>query len=244
MVGSFDPAFVTVARSHVGLVRGKNEDRYSARPDLGLWAVADGMGGSDDGAFAAGMITEALDGLEPPPPGGSLLPVLRAALSATNARLVAAAQGQGGRRMFGSTVVALLVHERHYMCLWAGDSRAYLLRRGRLHPLTRDHSLVQEMVDSGRLSADAANSHHRRNVITRAMGMDDSLVFESRHGRLAPGDRFLLCSDGLSGVMTDAEIEAVLRADSVHGAADWLLETVLQRGAPDNVTLVLIGVQA
>jgi protein phosphatase len=141
--------------------------------------------------------------------------------------------------------VALLVHEAHYACVWAGDSRGYLYRRGALTPLTRDHSLVQELVDSGAMTAAEARRSNRRNVITRAVGIDAVLELDMRQDPLEPGDLFLLCSDGLTGVLEDDEIAAAFAQASDLGAcADGLIEQSLRRGAPDNVTLVLVRAEA
>jgi serine/threonine protein phosphatase PrpC len=162
------------------------------------------------------------------------------ALTDANAELVRLSAERG---TMGSTVVSLLAHDGHYACLWAGDSRAYLYRAGALKRLTRDHSVVQEMVDAGALSEDHARAHPRSNVITRAVGARDSLDVESVFGAAQAGDRFLLCSDGLTGVVTDREIaEAMIRAP-LEAAAERLLDQALARGAPDNVTLIMVAAE-
>jgi serine/threonine protein phosphatase PrpC len=232
--------FLSVGRTHAGCVRSLNEDALLNRADIGLWAVADGMGGHEGGEVASAAVVEALGGISNFSSAYAFRDAVAEALNATNAQLLALAAERG---TMGATVVTLLAHENHYACLWAGDSRAYFYRNGALKRLTRDHSLVQEMVDAGALSEERARAHPRANVITRAVGARENLDLESAFGNLQGGDRFLLCSDGLTGVVTDREIaEAMIRAP-LEAAAERLLETALARGAPDNVTLVLIAAE-
>jgi serine/threonine protein phosphatase PrpC len=227
-------AFVSAARSHVG-GRNANEDRVLARPEKGLWAVADGMGGHAGGEAASSLVVEALAGVPRCDSGFAFLNEVSHRLQGVNHALLA--------RSGGSTVVALLVHEGHYACLWAGDSRTYLLRGRRLDRLTRDHSLVQELVDAGALTPGEARNHPRANVITRAVGVSETLQLEKRHAPIEPGDTFLLCSDGLFGVMTDDEIADSLSHRDLETAADELLDEALRRRTRDNVSLVLVRAQ-
>jgi serine/threonine protein phosphatase PrpC len=234
-------SFVSTARTHTG-GRQLNEDRVLERPDVGLWAVADGMGGHRAGEVASTMVVEALGRVARFASGYAYLNDVAAHLHAVNREMLDSGGGSAGRPgLMGSTVVALLAHEGYYACVWAGDSRAYLLRGGRLVRITHDHSLVQEMVDSGALTADQARSHPRANVITRAIGVADPLLLEKRHAPIEPGDLFLLCSDGLTGTMQDEEIEERLLRGDLDQAADDLLGLALGRGARDNVSLVLVS---
>ena len=236
--------FASTARTHTG-GRRLNEDRVLERPDIGLWAVADGMGGHMAGDVASNMVVEALGRVARFASGYAYLNDVAAQLQAVNREMLDGAGGGPGRPgLMGSTVVALLAHEGYYACVWAGDSRAYLLRRGRLLRITHDHSLVQELVDSGALTADQARSHPRANVITRAVGVAHPLVLEKRHAPIEPGDIFLLCSDGLTGTMQDEEIEERLRRGDLANAADDLLGLALGRGARDNVSLVLVAAES
>jgi serine/threonine protein phosphatase Stp1 len=145
--------------------------------------------------------------------------------------------------VIASTVVVLIARHGHFACLWAGDSRAYLLRDGALARVTRDHSLVQELVDGGQITDAEAEHHPRANVITRAVGAEADMVeLDKVTGRLTGGDRFLLCSDGLSKELSDPEMADILRADGPETAAERLVEAALARHARDNVTAVVLEV--
>jgi serine/threonine protein phosphatase PrpC len=231
-------AFDTAARTDVGCRRKVNEDSILTRPDLGLWAVADGMGGHSAGDVASKMVVEALGGI---PAGLSVADRAAEArrwLLQTNARL--RAMRADADSTIGSTVVALVCDGPRFACVWAGDSRAYRLRDGAFSQLTRDHSLVQTLVEAGELTAEEARDHPNANVITRAVGADDVLEVETVEGDVRPGDLFLLASDGLTRLMNDAELALGLRAPDLNVAAGRFLETCLARGAPDNVSLILV----
>jgi serine/threonine-protein phosphatase Stp1 len=234
--------FDCVTRTHVGLKRKINEDAVLARPDLGVWAVADGMGGHDAGEVASALVVEMLGAV-----GAGLDVRARAAaahlaLSGAHERLTAMAQAGpgGGSRTIGSTVVALVADGVSYICLWAGDSRGYLWRDGALVQLTRDHSLVQTLVDAGELDPADAQDHPNANVVLRAVGASGALGVDAVDGLVRPGDRFLLASDGLTRLVSDAELAAALGASDQDAAADRLIALVLERGAPDNVSLVML----
>lgn len=232
--------FRSAARTDAGAVRTHNEDGFLDRPAARLWAVADGMGGHQDGAAASRLITETLDGLGGFSSGYAFLTGVTDALAQANKTLVARAAAFPGGGVTGATVVALLVEEAHAACVWAGDARAYHLDAGQLRRLTRDHSLLQELVDSGALSLEAAALDRRGNIVTRAVGAAEVLELDKVFAAVAPGDRFLLCSDGLTGMVSDEEIEQAMIASDPDAAADLLLALALGRGATDNVTLVVI----
>jgi len=233
-------AFATATRSHTGLVRTLNEDRLLARPDLGLWAVADGMGGHQAGEVASTLVVDTLDKVGRFSSGYGYLNAVCAGLQDVNGHLVRRAARLPGGGVIGATVVALLVFEGHYACVWAGDSRGYRLSGGRLAPITRDHSVVQELVEAGHLAPHEARGHYRANIVTRAVGAMPTLDLDVQHGDAAPGDVFLLCSDGLTGAVEDFELEAVLGGMDIEAAADRLLALTLERGAIDNVSFVLV----
>jgi protein phosphatase len=144
------------------------------------------------------------------------------------------------RGVIGTTLVALLMFGEHFACLWCGDSRAYLLRAGALRQLTRDHSESQDLVDRGVLDPEEAKLWPRRNVLTRALGANDAAELEIVSDRLASGDVFLLCSDGLTGHLDEADIAAALGEDEPQAMCDRLIALTLERGASDNVTVAVV----
>ncbi len=229
------------ARSDVGCVRKVNEDACLDSGKLGLWVVADGMGGHVAGDFASGSIVAALADIPASDSIDRLIDGVEERLLVVNRQLRDEAAHRGCR-VIGSTVAALLIRRRHCACLWAGDSRIYRLRDGRLEQLTHDHSLVQELIDRGKLSPEEAAGHPGANVITRAVGADDELCVDVARYDLEPGDRFLLCSDGLYREITDAEFAAHLASHEVEQASMSLLNLALKRGARDNVTLIVVQV--
>lgn len=232
--------FDSVSRTHVGLKRRINEDSLLVRAERGLFAVADGMGGHEAGDVASGRIVAALDALESEADPDRAAGAAIDAIERVNEDLLALA---GGSRTIGSTVVGLTIAGGQFRCFWAGDSRAYLLRGETFARLTRDHSLVQDLVEAGMLSEAEAVNHPNSSVITRAVGVRPELEVELVGGRAERGDRFLLASDGLTRVVEDEELRRELLRPSIRPGADRLVETVLDRGAPDNVTLIIVEVQ-
>ena len=236
------PQVSDAARSHVGLVRAANEDAFVIRPEAGLWAVADGMGGLARGEWASAMIVRALDGLRFTGGPGADQALLTEAIDSANGAVHRQAVAYGAA--IGSTVVALLLRDGRFSVTWAGDSRAYRLRGGRLDQLTRDHTQVQDRVDRGLLTPGEAKVHPMAHVLTRAVGVQAVLALESTEGGARAGDVFLLCSDGLHGVAGDDEIAAILQGDEPQAACDRLVALCLAKGAPDNVTVIVAAVEA
>ena len=232
--------FHSWAVSHPGAKRKHNEDAYVDRPDLGVWAVADGAGGHQAGEVASGMIAEALEAITPGLSASELLAEVRLAIERTHDALRDEAARRGPDVVVASTVVVMLARGEHFACLWAGDSRAYLLRHGVLRQITRDHSLVQELVEAGAIRPEEAVNHPRGNVITRAVGAElDDFVLDKVSDRLIPGDRFLLCSDGLCKTLPDDEIASLLGAiDGTPPQA--LVDAALAAEVSDNVTAVTV----
>jgi serine/threonine protein phosphatase PrpC len=235
--------FASHALTHIGLVRRRNEDAFLDRPDVGLWAVADGMGGHEAGDYASTRIVTTLGEIAPPRDIEAFANACAERLRDVDAELRDRAAMLGPAATIASTVVVLIADEREFACLWAGDSRIYRWRGGELSRLTRDHSRVQELVDTGLLTPERAAPHPERNIVTRAIG-GGRLEFGRLREPLEPGDRFLLCSDGLTNMVADAEIARELAPPaSSDRAAQRLLDLVLARGAHDNVTAVVIDVE-
>ena len=234
--------FECVSRTHVGLRRKINEDSVFAAPERGLWAVADGMGGHEAGEIASTMVTDALRCL----PIATNLDELAAsaveALRQVNRELIDLAQSATRERKgtIGTTVVGLAIANGFYCCFWLGDSRVYLLRDGKISRVTRDHSLVQELVDAGMLTSEEAETHENANLITRAVGVAETVDVDIVSGEARAGDQFLLASDGVTRVVPDEELAAELDRGPPAQAADNLVETVLARGAPDNLSLIVV----
>jgi serine/threonine-protein phosphatase Stp1 len=234
--------FECISRTHVGLRRKVNEDSVMVRTDHGMWAVADGMGGHEAGDVASQKVAEALASL---PDGRDLDDVTDTAVSAlddVNAELIRLARSDHRPRTIGSTVVGLAIREGQYRCFWAGDSRAYRIRGNAIERLTRDHSLVQGLIDAGMLSREEAKDHPDANVITRAVGASENLDVEIAAGDAQPGDQFLLASDGLTRLVEDDELASIISSWPAGEAADTLIDAVLARGAPDNVSLIITRV--
>jgi serine/threonine protein phosphatase PrpC len=232
--------FRSSAATHTSAARRRNEDSWVNRPDLGLWAVADGAGGHQAGDLASGIIADALDEVPTGLGAAQLLAEVRLRLDDAHRQLQREALRRGEDANLVSTIVVLLAREDHYACLWAGDSRAYLLRDGRLRQLTHDHSLVQELLDAGAISPAEALHHPRRNIITRAIGgVDEVAELDKVTDRLRAGDRFLLCSDGLFKTVAEGDLRQLM--DLANGpVAKRLVAAALDRNADDNVTAVAV----
>ncbi len=234
-------AWRSAARTDTGKVRARNEDAFLALPEQGLWVVADGMGGHQNGALASRLIVEHLAEL----PEGSLdqrLAELRQCLHRLNHRLGQELTVTAERTdtVIGSTVVALLLEGERAVCVWAGDSRCYLWRASRLYQLSRDHSLVQQLIDEQGLAPQEAARHPAAHALTRAIGASETLQLDILELDVLPGDVFLLCSDGLyQGVPAD-ELGACLNLPSPHLAVERLFQRALDGPARDNLSAVVI----
>ena len=235
-------AIESVSRTHVGLRRKVNEDAVLVRLDRGLFAVADGMGGHDAGDVASAKVAEALQNLPIVYGLDQLVEQATGALQRVNRELIAMAASDDSDRTIGSTVVGLFLADGQFRCFWAGDSRAYRVRDSRIEQLSRDHSLVQKLVDAGMLDASGMEDHPNANIVTRAVGAAEQLEVETVSGDAQPGDQYLLASDGLTRLVKDDELLAELSSNPAEEAADRLIDMVLSRGAPDNVSLIIARV--
>lgn len=228
------------ARTHKGLVREVNEDGFLSDPRVGLWAVADGMGGHQAGAFASDALIDALQTVGQPATAANFLERLEDRVIRANLRIFeyAAARGLGA---IGTTLSALLLYKRGFAVVWCGDSRIYRVRDREIELLSHDHTEVQELLDTGFLSPSEAKRWPRGHVVTRAIGSQREPSLDFEWGTVSPGDTFVLCSDGLTAHVENHEIrDACLGPFSAQTVCDRLIDMTLARGASDNVTVVTV----
>ncbi|MDE2406288.1 MAG: serine/threonine-protein phosphatase [Xanthomonadaceae bacterium] len=224
--------------THVGLRRELNEDTYYGDSDLGLWLVADGMGGHEYGEVAAAMAREII--VTAVRAGNTL----SQAITLADEEIIRCSKRRGDSLPMGTTVVAARVDGNHFEVAWVGDSRVYLWRDGDLIQISHDHSYVQELIAQGAISAAQARNHPHRNVVTQALGVTapDQLNVETLGGELRAGMQLLLCSDGLTEEVDDRQIARILaHAEcSAQECVDGLVAAALDGGGSDNITAVLV----
>jgi len=222
--------------SDQGRVRESNQDAFLERPEVGLWAVADGMGGHAGGDIASRMVCDALADLSPADTLQNTVESVRDRLAEVNTQVRSVAQRASGYPGSGSTVAVLLTRNAQCSMLWAGDSRVYRLRDQTLEQLTHDHSYALEIADGTTAMEEASTDFS----ITRAVGGEETLELEFRRDHVKKGDRFLLCSDGLTHELDDAHIEACLQGGDPTESARKVLQAALEAGGHDNVTVIVI----
>ncbi|MHB8424367.1 MAG: PP2C family protein-serine/threonine phosphatase [Gammaproteobacteria bacterium] len=223
--------------TNVGAVRKINEDAFLNRPDLGVWAVADGMGGHAAGDVASQIVVDRLAQLPANSGLSTLIDAAEDRLLEANRKLLTLAMRQK-ERTIGSTVLALVARGRHAACLWAGDSRLYRIRGRHIEQMMQDHAMVEDLVASGLITREEAADHPQANRITRAIGAMPSLFMDIELFTIRPGDIYLLCSDGLYKELSNDEIIKTLNNN--EQAVDKLIMFALERGARDNVTVVTV----
>ncbi|MCW2572611.1 MAG: protein phosphatase [Frankiales bacterium] len=226
------------ARSHTGLLRDGNEDSVYAGPRL--LAVADGMGGHAAGEVASAVAIAAIASLDEDAPGSDLLDALRSAALSANQHLHDMVVGDAALDGMGTTLTAILWGGSRLGLLHIGDSRAYLLRDGELSQITHDHTLVQTLIDAGRLSEEEAEGHPQRNVITKVLDGREDLDPDLSVREVRAGDRYLICSDGLTGpVGSNETLREALSIPDPQEAVDRLVQLALRGGGPDNITVIV-----
>ena len=229
-------------RSEVGLVRTGNED--AAYAGQRLIAVADGMGGHAAGEVASAATIAALTRLDHSVrPGWDAVEAMRRAVRSANATLRDIVAADSELHGMGTTVTAAMLDDSHLVLAHVGDSRAYLFRDGELRQLTRDHTYVQQLVDDGRIRRDEMSSHPQRNLITRSIDGREDLDIDVVLENVLDGDRFLVCSDGLSGVVSDETMARALAVGAPEDAVDSLMALALRAGGPDNITCIVADVE-
>ena len=240
--------FTCAARTDVGIVRSGNEDNYLMLADRGIFIVADGMGGHAAGEVASEMavritshVLGSLRGLSDEEASARLSTAIRSANEAIFERTMS----EHDKRGMGTTATVLALLPRRYLIGQVGDSRAYLLRNGRFQQLTKDHSYVQEQVDAGLLTPDQARVHPYSNVITRCVGASGDVVPDIYFGALEQGDIVLLASDGLTGMLEDAQLTRILTSEG--GPQHWVDRMIAEanrRGGLDNITAIVIRIDS
>lgn len=235
--------FLSFGATDAGLCRPNNEDAYLIGSDIGVLAVADGMGGAAAGEVASAIFVrtaaEIFSRHPAAAPEGSDLQV-REVFRVANERIISDAAQTPEYRGMGCTAELLALCGDHYVVGHVGDSRTYIYRSGKLQQVTKDHSLVQQQLDLGLISAAEAKRHALKNVVLRALGIDPSLALDVSRGRIWPGDLFLLCSDGLTDMMDDAAIGKILATSRpLQEKARMLIDGANSAGGKDNVTVVL-----
>ncbi len=227
--------------SHPGHVRRRNEDAWLSVPDQGLWLVADGMGGHDQGDYASQAIVDALSRMDRPETLDAFVNQVRTHLFEVNRELHERARQLGEQTCIGSTVVALLAHGMRCACVWAGDSRLYLMRGGNLFQVTQDHTLERRWLEQGHCPEEVAQ-RPKRHALTQAVGVGPGLQLEMRTFSVESGDMLLLCSDGLYRELEPEEVSILLGLASPEYAATALQAHGLGRPARDNLTAVVVAV--
>lgn len=226
----------------VGKARKHNEDSLLDRGEIGLWVVADGMGGHAKGDVASQMIVESMKKVHEGVKLESCIDDIEQRLLDVNQRLVAKARESEKKTTIGSTVVLMLAYEKYCVYAWAGDSRLYRLRNKELRQMTIDHSQVEVYVEQGLISREEAAVHPHGNMITRAVGAAEVLFVDMDIQEMKSGDRYLLCSDGLTKHTNDLEFEVMLKVGTPEECCKAMIKQTLDRGAGDNVTAIIIDV--
>lgn len=226
-----------------GCLRDHNEDRFLDAPESGLWVVTDGMGGHEAGDYAAQMIVDCVASVGRPASIADLEARFMARLELAHEAIQRQGLRLGGATV-GATLAALMIHRGRYAAVWSGDSRVYRLRGARFEQITTDHTEVQGLLASGALTPAQAAVWPRRNVLTRAIGVGERPMTEARQGDVVAGDVFLLCSDGLTEHVSDAEMAALIADHAPDAACRALIALTLERGAGDNVTVIVLRCRA
>ncbi|GEM_PF-1339239 len=231
------------SRTDIGRGRSSNQDAVSCDPQTGLFVVADGMGGHSGGETASRVAIETIQGAvsQAKPNYQERMFALVAGIREANHKIHILGSNDAEKRGMGTTVTALLVDQGRYFITHVGDSRAYIIRNGKLIQITRDHSFVQHLVDSGIINSEQARVHERRNEITRAVGIAEDVKIDTFEGEIKENEAILLCSDGLWGELSEEEIlEAISRSNTPQEACDRLIDWANDKGGHDNISVIIV----
>lgn len=227
--------------THIGLVRKVNEDSILSLPEHGIWVVSDGMGGHDGGDYASQTIVGHVAKIDAKLDPGEMIRVLRDSIGAAHEEILRETIIRGGDSI-GATVVTLVLTDGFFASFWSGDSRLYRYQNGGIELLTHDHSYVAGFVDAGEMTWDEAEQHPQSNLITYAVGIDDELHLEKIRGEVLPGDRFLLCSDGLNKYAGFDTLAEILGRAPLETVVDELMEVALDGGGADNISIIVVDI--
>ena len=228
------------AVTDIGNKRLHNEDAFYSSDDNGVWFVADGVGGHNAGDFASQSLVDAISQFNPESNLDDSVDALESIIHQTNSMLIQKASEIDESAVIGSTLVLMVAHKSDAVLLWAGDSRIYRIRGEEIELLTHDHSLINEMIKNGDLDPKDLDSYPESNKITRAVGFIKTLDLDLRKLSILPGDRYILCSDGLTKYLDDKEILSTSLGDTVASSTQKLLQKALDAGGTDNVTIQTI----
>lgn len=232
--------WTSYARTDVGKVRKVNEDAILDHGDAGVWVVADGMGGHAAGDVASSSIVQQLSTIQPSEDADELVSAAENGLLEVNENLIQQAMERSDQQTMGSTVAVMVAFHKKCFLLWAGDSRIYRVRNNQLKRITYDHSKVQDLVDDGLLTEEEAERHPEANVITRAIGASRNLFIDLDMYDVSPGDRYMLCSDGLYKEVMEEEMVDLINQGSPEAACNALVDLTLERGSRDNVSVIVV----
>jgi protein phosphatase len=231
--------FETGAATHVGIVRQRNEDSFLTRPEAGIWAVADGMGGHEHGDLASHLVIEELKAIQNPTSATQLLSLCESRIFDANSRLKEFGRERGGI-IVGTTITVLLAFDGYFASVWAGDSRIYMVRNGEITQISCDHTEVQDLLTKGIITPEQVQDWPGSNVLTRAIGFADLPELDMISKPLSAGDVFVMCTDGLTHHVSDQEILQSVSVTGPQQACDRLIALALERGGVDNVTVIVV----
>jgi len=240
------PQEIFCGKTDIGLRRSNNEDAFIISPELGFCLAADGMGGAAAGELASKIFADTVLEIFADSTDQSEKEILyrvKKAFSFANEKILDHATQNPNHEGMGCTAELLAFFGDGFALGHVGDSRTYRFRNGQLRQLTQDHTLVQEQIEEGLISSENIRNHPLRNIILRALGQERELALDLLRGKILPGDLFLLCSDGLTDMVQDDQIQEILSSDiDIHRKADKLVESAKAAGGKDNITVVLVAI--
>lgn len=240
------PQEIFCGKTDIGLRRSNNEDAFIISPELGFCLAADGMGGAAAGELASKIFADTVLEIFADSTDQSEKEILyrvKKAFSFANEKILDDATQNPNHEGMGCTAELLAFFEDGFALGHVGDSRTYRFRNGQLRQLTQDHTIVQQQIEEGLISSENIRNHPLRNVILRALGQERELALDLLRGKILPGDLFLLCSDGLTDMVQDDQIQEILSSDiDIHRKADKLVESAKAAGGKDNITVVLVAI--